>query len=819
MIEQPETSPLSIQTVSSDGKAPKRRMATSTAAFAAYIQMRQANMRRDARFGDIAGIYAGLPPTPPNVNERNGMADLPNINTKQFQAKVNTYTSTWTASNSQGDGFVEIAAENDDPMEAERRSKVLTEEVNRCIRLWDNPDFECGSQYVLESAARDSQMGLYGIGFAFMRDPIDFRFRMIPSRRVLVPEGTRLSMDNCPAMFIEDTISVTDLYGMCDKAGWKKSAILRSLYQRVEILSPTNARRFTFSEWVNQIRDNDTWLLNDFMPVRIIHGFVKEFDGTITQVTFTDLVEGGSGKADVDSRNKGDKEYEDSATQFIYEKVKVAERWQQIIIPFADNAGPECDFHGVKGFGDLIFDGCHLNNLMFNRAATGAVLTNMLMFKGSSENDTQKMDQITLTNLGMMAPGLEFEQIKFAADIDGALSIVGMGSQLIAENTRISPQNEKTTTGDQPTATQVAADRTDRAQFTTLQVMIYRAVGLDVLFSEMFRRLAQPASKYPESWGGGKVAKRFRERCKKRGIPESELLDVKYVRANRNVGSGDMALDLMKGKELLGVATPGKGQLNARKEIVASLKGVEMVPAFIEEVEPLPGQPEAELSMEQNLIQLGQVPTAFGWQDQEKHVTAHMQLMGEAAEVVPQLMEQGIGPQNLEGAKKLNNLLEAGIQHVAQHLQLMGEVPRTNKQPSLYEQFSKIVEKNLHNLQQLNQAFGEDIQKADVAQQPQMSPEMMKTQQEMQIRQAEAAQKLELDNMKAHAKLGNQAVAMQQRTEAARMKTQFEMAQKAAKTNQELQENATRTMQELIQNSALHKQEVEQKKQTAAATP
>src|SRR6187549_877721 len=117
MIEQPETSPLSIQTVSSDGKAPKRRMATSTAAFAAYIQMRQANMRRDARFGDIAGIYAGLPPTPPNVNERNGMADLPNINTKQFQAKVNTYTSTWTAINSQGDGFVEIAAENDDPME------------------------------------------------------------------------------------------------------------------------------------------------------------------------------------------------------------------------------------------------------------------------------------------------------------------------------------------------------------------------------------------------------------------------------------------------------------------------------------------------------------------------------------------------------------------------------------------------------------------------------------------------------------------------------------------------------------------------------
>lgn len=810
MIEQPDTSPLSIQTISADGKAPKRRMATSTAAFASYIQMRQANMRRDARFGDIAGIYAGLPPTPPNVNERNGMADLPNINTKQFQAKVNTYTSTWTAINSQGDGYAEISAEHDDPMEAERRSKVITEEFNRCIRLWDNPEFECGSQYVLESAARDSQMGLYGIGCAFMRDPIDFRFRMIPTRRVLVPEGTRLSMDNCPAMFIEDTISVTDLYGMCDKQGWNKKAILRSLYLRVEILSPTNARRFTFSEWVNQIRANDTWLLNDFMPVRIIHGFVKEFDGSITQVSFTDLVEGGSGKADNDTTNKDDKEFQDSKEQFLYEKTKVAERWQQIIIPFADNAGPECDWHGVKGFGDLIFDGCHLNNLMFNRAATGAVLTNMLMFKGIAENDTQKLDQITLTNLGLMAPGLEFEQIKFAADIDGALSIVGMGSQLIAENTRISPQNEKTTTGDQPTATQVAADRTDRAQFTTLQVMIYRAVGLDVLFSEMFRRLAQPTSKYPESWGGGKVAKRFRERCEKRGIPEGDLLKVNYVRANRNNGSGDMALDLMKAKELLGVATPGRGQMNARKEVVTALKGPEMVPAFIEEAEPMPGKPEAELSMEQNLIQLGQVPTAFGWQDQEKHVTTHMQLMGEAAELVAPLMEQGLGPQNIEGAKKLNNLLDAGIQHVTQHLQLMAEIPRTNKQPSLYEQFSKMVEKQLHNLQQLNQSFGEDIQKADVAQQPQMSPEMMKAQQEMQIRAAEATQELEFNDAKNKQKLGNLAVATQARTEMKKFDQQVSAAQKAATTEQELRERSLKTIQELQQKQALHQQELQQ---------
>ena len=794
-----DTTILSVQTVDSKGKAPKRRVATTTAAWSAYVKARNANMKRDQRFADIAGIYAGFPPTPPATQEANGQADMPNINTKQFQAKVDTYRSTWMAMAAQGDGYAEVMAEHDDSMEAERRGKVVTEEMNSAIRRWDNPDFEQGNQYILESAARDTQMGLFGIGIAFFPDSIDFRFKVIPTRRVLLPEGTRLSMDNCSAMWIEDQISVTDLYGRCGMAGWNEKAILRNLYEHVELTSQTSQRRFTYSEWVNQIRNNDAWLLSEFLPIRLIHMFTKEFDGSITQVTFTDLF--GTGRADETTKDE-------DANSFIYERTKIAKRWQQIIVPFADNAGPENDWHGVKGFGDLIFDGCHLNNLMFNRGATGAVLTNMLMFKGMSESDTQKLDQITLSNLGIMAPGLEMEQQRFQADIEGALSIVGMGSQLIAENTRISPQNDKTTTGEQPTATQVTADRADRAQFSTLQIMVYRSVGLDVLFSEMYRRLAQPASKYPESWGGGEVAKRFRDRCKKRGIPEGELMDVKCVRANRNIGSGDLSLDLMKGKELMGVATPGRGQLNARKEIVAALKGVEMVSSFVEEEEPQPGQDAVQIDNENNLIHLGQVPIAYGFQDQERHVSKHMELLSQASQVVPQIMEQGVNPQNLEGAKKLNILMDAGVQHVGQHVQLMASIPRAGNQPALYEQMVAAITKQLHNLQQLSTSLAEDIQKADVQQQPQASPEMMKAQQEMQIKQAQAQQEMALKDQAHKAKLGNLAVTTQARTQMKLSDHQLTQAQKDEQKRQDLLHQQAQGAQDLTFGAAKAQQDI-----------
>ena len=65
-----DANPNSVQTiVIKDGKAtaPKRRMATASAAWSAYTNIRTLSAKRDLRYGDIAGIFAGFPPTPPSV--------------------------------------------------------------------------------------------------------------------------------------------------------------------------------------------------------------------------------------------------------------------------------------------------------------------------------------------------------------------------------------------------------------------------------------------------------------------------------------------------------------------------------------------------------------------------------------------------------------------------------------------------------------------------------------------------------------------------------------------------------------------------------
>jgi hypothetical protein len=807
-MKESEASKDTVRTVDSEGEAPKRRMATPSACWSAYTDCRNADQKRQMRFGEIAGIFAGFPPTPPQVKMRNGQADMPNVNLKQFEAKVRQHAGNLTAITSKGEGWFDVEADfPEDPMEEQRRSKYLTKCFNWAIKKWDNTGFANGNQYIFWTATRNIQESLFGIGITFFPDEIDFRWKCLQTRRVLVPEGVELTLENCPAIFIEDQMSVTELYSRRKKKGWNEKAILRNLYDRVEVMSQTAQRQWTYAQFMESIRENDQWLTSDLQPVRFVHAYTMEFDGTISHSIFTDLYGNPSNPMSKDKRNTDNEDYK-GADGFIYDKTKVAEKWQQVWVPVADNPGAEGTYHGIKGFGDMLFDACHLNNLMFNRAAQGATLLNTLMFSGGSENDIQKLDQVTITNNGILYPGLQLEQIKFNADVNAATSIVGMGTNVMDSNARLFPQNDKTQSGEQPTATQVSFDRADQAQFTGDQIDFNRAVGLDIVGAEMYRRLAQPASKYPPSWGGGKVAEEFRKKCKEFGIPEEDLLKIKTVRANRNGGTGNMGIDVWKADQLMSVATPGQGQLNARKEKVAALKGWENVEAYVQDA-PEPEPEDVQIDNENLFIQSGKTPTAFPTQDHERHLQSHMGLCAQLSQVVAQMDEVGVTPQNLQDALKLHAALDSGIAHSGQHVEFMAEIPRTDKRPALFEQLVKESVKQLHNLQQISQAFGEKIAKASQEQQAaQPSPEMAKAQAEIEIMKAKAQAQVEIDQMKATSRLGTDAIKTEAKREMQLGNAQLKGALDVAKTEQQLETESTRSALELQTSAAMKEQEI-----------
>jgi hypothetical protein len=807
------SSQLSIQTIRSDGTAPKRRLATPEAALLAYQEMRQIEARRDLRFSALAGIFNGLPPTSPEEMEENGIGDMPNINTKQFEAKIRAYVDNWTSINAAGDEWAEVEMEHEDPMEQLRRSKLVTEFFNNSVKKWDgdDQDFVVGRHYVVKSAARDTQMGIYGIGVAHWPDHIDFRWNMRPTRKVLVPEGTNLLLDNCPFLAIEDEISVPDLWAMRDKPGWNKDAITALLYMNTCRSNIQMSQYFTFAEWQERARENDTWMYSDFPLVRIVHVYVKEFSSAanranITHCVISDAYPVLSGTPSGNNGEQVKRDFEKAkkdVMSWLYEKEKVATRWSQVVSVFSDNSGPEGKWHGVKGFGDMIFDGCHFNNLMFNRTAVAAIIANLPMFQGGNEEAAQKMKQLKICFGGILNPGLELQQVKISTDINAAMSMFNLGTSIVNTNSRQFPMGDQKLGGEAPTATQINFERADEARFTNLQVMFYRCTGLDPLFSEMYRRIAQPAKNYPESWPGGNIAKAFRDKCREAGIPEADLLKVRSVRANRNVGTGNMGLDIMQADQLLSVATPGQGQLNARYKKACALVGPEAARAFVEMEQPAPNFQDTVIDLENLGIQNGQTPQAYGYQPHEKHLgvglpNGHITILAQAEQIAAQMLEAGLET-NLEAASRIHRVLQSGVEHSAQHVQFLASVPRVNGRKGLNEEVVRDLNKMLNDFAQFTEAFGQSLEEAQQKANPQagVSPEMLEAQNKMQIDTMKAENDMQIRRAQAAAKMENDAIKTQVRGQMQMGDHEYKMGLKAQEDVQALQAQQAKTAQEL----------------------
>lgn len=830
------SSALTIQTIDEKGNAPKRRIATAQAGLTAYYQMREIERRRDLRFNAIAGIFAGFPPVPPELMEEMGMADFPNFNTKQFQAKVSAYTDNWNAINAAGSNWFEVKLKHDDPMEAKRRSDLVTQYFNDALKKWEGGEdnFVAGRHYIVNSATRDTQMGLFGIGVAHFCDHIDFRWKVRPTRKVLVPEGTNLLLDNCPFLCIEDEMSVPDLWAMRGKPGWNEEAIKSLLYLNTFRQNQQTNMAETYAEWTERVRENDTWTYSDWPLVKFVHLYVKEFGSNANKAEITHCILSDAVPALSNLPADEIKERKQQAMSWLYEKEKVATRWNQIVVVFSDNAGPEGKWHGVKGFGDLIFDQCDDNNKLYNRAEAQAIVAGMLLFKGGTEADRQKMSQIKVTPFGALID-LEIEQFQLRADTSNMVSMFQLGTSIMDTNSRQVPTNQETSRGEAPTATQVNFDRADDAQFTTLQVNFYRATGLDCIGGEQYRRLAQPANKYPESWPGGDVAKHFRECCEKAGIPEGDLLKVESVQANRNTGSGNMGLDVMKGDKLLTIATPGEGQKNAQKFIASALVGPDVARAFVIDDVPPPNFEDVTINQENMCIQGGQTPQAFGNQPHEKHLVGgatqgHLPMLAEIEQLMNQMLEAGL-ENNVEAGDKLFRALFSGIDHAGQHVKFLSEYRRGGKGKALFEEQVKEFGKVLNTFAQFAETFGQALEQAQQAANPQagMDSKMVETQAKIERDNMLAQASIERDNAKTQAKLEQAEVKQALKTEQSAAAHETKLAQSVQQKDLELAAQTLKTQQELAAKQAantieigktavLNRIEVEKAKEKPAAT-
>jgi len=365
------------KTLDKDFRPPESRFTTYQGLKSAYDQAIEQHNRNDARFTSIRGIYDRLPPTDPKFLEQQGLGDMPNFNLGEFTSKVDSYVSTWVDHNTGGYKFatVRLKRKKENPPElSDYYDEKVTEFFNEAITEWDDDsEVTSAAPYIMESCIRDVQMGLFGIGVAYHRDDIDWRFCAIPTRKILVPRGTKITLANCPVLFIKTESTVTEIYNKVKAAnsdsGWNKDAVYRMLYDRTS--ETTNGSKEQFSEWQNRVRNNDDFLSVNFSPVEMVDCYVQEFNTNRKKDGISHFIIPRSG----------------NPMEILFKKDRRYKCYRDFLNPFSDNSGPEGDWHGVKGFGDQIYDNCDFQNRFFNDIAACSIISNMPMFTVNNEAD------------------------------------------------------------------------------------------------------------------------------------------------------------------------------------------------------------------------------------------------------------------------------------------------------------------------------------------------------------------------------------------------------------------------------------------------
>lgn len=797
-----ETEP---RTISEAGVAPDNRFLTYSGLWSAYQQSIREGYRNDARHTSIMGIYSRRPPEDPAYLREQGMEDMPNFNLGEFTSKVDSYVSTWVDHNTGGYKFFEVKLkrEKDTPPEVcDWYDDRATEFFNEAITEWDDDsDTQSAAPYILQSCIRDLQMGLFGIGIPYMKDDVDWRFCAIPTRKVHVPRGTKIDLSNCSVLFVETENTVTGLYSLVKDApekseddGWNKRAVYRLLYNQVD--TDDQKSDVKFSEWENRVRNNDSFVRSDFSQVVLVDCYVQEFSTEKKKEGITHYVIGRSGGVD----------------EILFRQNRQYKSFRSFLVPFSDNSGPEGDWHGVKGFGDSIYDNSHFNNQFFNQMARSAIMSNMPMWMAGDGADRDKLSQIRWTMNGILNPGITLSQVKIQTDINGMMGIFAASQRTMNTNTRSFPTGEAIGQ-EAKTATQSTFDRQDQAKLSSLQLKFYRMVCLDSLGAEMYQRLSRP--NYPSNLPGGRAAKAFRDKCEEARIPSKCYSKPIQVRADRNGGTGNQALDLMIAKEVQAVASPGRGQFNARRGIVKTLVGSDRVDEYIQP-EQLPQEQQGYVNLENSSLADGQVWDATPDQDHQVHLgdmspegKGHLGLLITTFQVAQQIAEAGVD-QALEDAKKVERSLEAGLQHSAQHNQFLSQFGI-----KAYQEAAKEINKLLNDVGQFLQTFRQQIGAAMQAQQPQgpqMSGEdqakIMKAQIDIEIKKAFAQQALEQKQQAADMKLGHLAERSAFKNEADRLKLESGLAATQAKQDQQLGHEAIMTLtqqeREAAKTRALH---------------
>lgn len=745
------------------GKPREPRLADYNALNSIYCQMLTDDQISSKQRYGIQMQINGAPPYAEGTKRKAGTAGASNLNFGEARARI---AQTQTIYNDMLDSlkaFIEpmIPIDLYDDTTRQNAEDTIAEEWTTMLR--DRTDFDARWQLL------SNQFVTHGVSLAYFPDDNNWMFDATGWDNFLIPRGTRNSEEFIEILILTKDETPSGLYKnirnekAATETGWNVDAVKKALIRATKFASSKYPTDWGL-DWNNlarQIKGNDLQTsYSNTARVYLMHGLVKEFDGSISH--YIAERNGGSGTPN-------------GPTDFLYKRPFRFPPDSSVFTIFCLNVGNGY-YHSIRGQGYDQYAHCQTLNKMQNDLVNNFRLAMATMLQKTDGNSLDEAPIIVANGLAIMSPQVEMVERDVQDHTRMAMPVVNFFTRKLDDVSPVVSGNTDSSNDSVMTKYQLQAKQNTGSVLNTGSVNMFNR-SWKRLLREMWRRTQKiirekRTDEFPDVGA-------FVRRCERREISVEMIMAVERINEVRSIGAGSPQQQQLVMDKMMGLMPTfdERGRQCFLHDNVTLLVGNRRAQRYM----PLtpkqrPTQDQTDAQMENGIMFNGSWIEPLDGQNHAIHATVHLGGEGSRGPDIAssiQILEDWRNQGERGDITELEphiKFLSFIIPHTEQHVAAMSLDPtRAELAASYRKALQEYAATWMTYVRQINKALDEQAHEEEQQQQPDpvklakiaqikqdMDLDIRRFQTDEMIKVADVQQKMKLRQREADAKLAGQ---------------------------------------------------------------
>jgi len=510
--------------------APKERLKNAMVLRSIHHHLVDQDEASERNRAKVQNLKDFKPPLDEGILRKRGQGSRFNINFGETSSIINEAQSQYIDSFISPEHLIEIKLGRNlyEPSDGDRWQRIMSDEFTKMIRAWDGGLFEYLTLI--------DQFVTHGIGIGYFEDSTTWQWKGSGLREFKFPRRTQATPDSVEMCTCEAFLTPTELSEkIADEEaatalGWDVKAVKHALQSaNDELYDSDSPEEVQEQQKANDMEEDGH--NNVFSPIRVVHAWVKEHDGTVSTYICTKnptMHEGQTNK--------------DISKRYLFKRQGEYRDLSEALHIFPFYTGNKGNIYTIRGLGYMMYPQGMASNLMQCALLDSAKDSLSIKYISPSEKAITRIPIIHAGPATLIPPHLQIAENQKAPNLQQ--------SAMPALDLLSGQMNKKSVSSTMSSVFNDAPDRRSKFELTAaLEHFNSLNSSAMLLFSRPWRSLLTQSVQrafdpiqnvLTES---GKLAKRMQNACMQRGVPPEVMrtIDVHETKTGLPSGPGGKA--------------------------------------------------------------------------------------------------------------------------------------------------------------------------------------------------------------------------------------------------------------------------------------